>query len=216
MDTRLIRIGLPDQNRQPLDLFSAAFIWGERLDPKITLAVVPAPLTFPARWLELRAIDSSQGSIMAKRARKSSGRMASKGFPNPIDVHVGSRIRLRRTLLGISQEGLAEQIGLTFQQVQKYERGANRVSSSRLFDLAGILDVPLSYFFEEMEPGLENKTPSKLMGRPPVAVEQEQDPMAKRETMELVRAYYKIGDPAVRKRLFELTKSVAKSGTIEG
>ncbi len=75
---------------------------------------------------------------MAKRGRKSSGRMASQGFPNPIDVHVGSRIRLRRTLLGMSQERLAEAIGLTFQQVQKYEKGANRVSSSRLYDLAGI------------------------------------------------------------------------------
>ena len=67
--------------------------------------------------------------------------MASKGFPNPIDVHVGSRIRLRRTLLGMSQERLAEAIGLTFQQVQKYERGANRVGSSRLFDLSRVLDV---------------------------------------------------------------------------
>jgi transcriptional regulator with XRE-family HTH domain len=87
---------------------------------------------------------------MSKRARKSSGRMASKGFPNPIDVHVGARIRLRRTLLGISQVALAEAIGLTFQQVQKYEKGVNRVSSSRLYDLAGILDVPLAYFFDEM------------------------------------------------------------------
>ena len=69
---------------------------------------------------------------MAKRQRKSSGRMASQGFTNPIDVHVGARIRLRRTLLGISQEKLAEAIGLTFQQVQKYEKDANRVSSSRL------------------------------------------------------------------------------------
>lgn len=104
---------------------------------------------------------------MAKRARKSSGCMASKGFPIPIDVHVGNRIRLRRTLLGISQERLAEQIGLTFQQVQMYERGANRVSSSHLFDFAQILDVDLSYFFADMDPGLENKTPSKLTGRPP-------------------------------------------------
>ena len=83
---------------------------------------------------------------MAKRARKSSGRMASKGFPNPIDVHVGTRIRLRRTLLGISQAALAEAIGLTFQQVQKYEKGANRVSSSRLVDLANALDVPFLFF----------------------------------------------------------------------
>jgi transcriptional regulator with XRE-family HTH domain len=84
---------------------------------------------------------------MTKRPRKSSGRMVSKGFPNPIDVHVGSRIRLRRTLLGISQERLAEAIGLTFQQVQKYERGMNRVSSSRLVDLANALDVTIQYFF---------------------------------------------------------------------
>ena len=88
------------------------------------------------------------------RKRKSSGRMASQGSPNPIDVHVGSRIRLRRTLLGMSQERLAEAIGLTFQQVQKYEKGANRVSSSRLYDLAGILDVPLAYFFDEMSAGV--------------------------------------------------------------
>ena len=146
------------------------------------------------------------------RPRKSSGRMASKGFPNPIDVHVGSRIRLRRTLLGMSQERLAEAIGLTFQQVQKYERGANRVGSSRLFDLSRVLDVTVSYFFEDMAPGVQEKTPSKLMGLAhPPAPDYEPDPMAKRETLELVRAYYKIGDPAVRKRIFELTKSIAKS-----
>ena len=100
---------------------------------------------------------------MAKKARKSSGRMASKGFPNPIDVHVGARIRLRRTLLGISQERLAEMIGLTFQQVQKYERGANRVSSSRLLDLAQGLDVTVSYFFEDMSTGVSGQTPSALL-----------------------------------------------------
>src|SRR4029434_409913 len=93
--------------------------------------------------------ESKESRKMA-RPRKSSGRMASQGFSNPIDVHVGSRIRLRRTLLGMSQERVAEGIGLTFQQVQKYEKGANRVSSSRLYDLAGILDVPLAYFFDEM------------------------------------------------------------------
>ena len=149
---------------------------------------------------------------MAKRQRKSSGRMASKGFPNPIDVHVGSRIRLRRTLLGMSQERLAEAIGLTFQQVQKYERGANRVSSSRLYDLARILEVPLSYFFDEMSAGVSAQTPSELMraGRRPAAIDNEKDPLAKRETLEFVRAYYKITDPAVRRRLFELTKAVAK------
>jgi transcriptional regulator with XRE-family HTH domain len=151
---------------------------------------------------------------MAKRQRKSSGRMASKGFPNPIDVHVGARIRLRRTLLGLSQERLAEAIGLTFQQVQKYERGMNRVSSSRLYDLARILDVPLSYFFDEMPAAVSAQTPSELMKtkrRPDT--DQENDPMARRETLEFVRAYCKIEDPAVRKRVFELTKAVAKGGT---
>lgn len=148
---------------------------------------------------------------MAKRARKSSGRMASKGFPNPIDVHVGARIRLRRTLLGINQMKLAEAMGLTFQQVQKYESGANRVSSSRLYDAAHILDVPLSYFFEEMSAGVSAQTPSALMRtkqRP--EHDPEKDPLAKRETLEFVRAYYKIADPAVRKRVFELTKAVAR------
>src|SRR5690242_20884104 len=101
---------------------------------------------------------------LMRKPRKSSGRMASKGFPNPIDVHVGQRVRQRRTLLGMSQEKLAEAIGLTFQQVQKYERGANRVGSSRLFDLARVLDVPIAYFFEDMEANVANKSPSRLMG----------------------------------------------------
>jgi transcriptional regulator with XRE-family HTH domain len=140
--------------------------------------------------------------------------MASKGFPNPIDVHVGARLRLRRTLLGMSQESLGEAIGLTFQQVQKYEKGANRVSSSRLFDLAHILDVQLSYFFDDMGAGVSEQTPSKLMGMKNLpGFDLEKDPMAKRETLELVRAYYRIEDPAVRKRVFELTKTMAKAAT---
>ena len=150
-----------------------------------------------------------------RKPRKSSGRMASKGFPNPIDVHVGQRIRQRRTLLGMSQERLAEAIGLTFQQVQKYERGANRVGSSRLFDLARVLDVQISYFFEEMDAGVAAKSPSRLMGvseSKMQAYAAEPDPLAKRETLELVRAYYKIAEPRVRKRIFELTKALAKAG----
>src|SRR6516225_2063372 len=74
--------------------------------------------------------------------------------PSPIDVHVGSRIRLRRTLLGMSQERLGEALGLTFQQVQKYERGVNRVGASRLFDLSRVLDVPISFFFDDMPDAL--------------------------------------------------------------
>jgi transcriptional regulator with XRE-family HTH domain len=139
--------------------------------------------------------------------------MASKGFPNPIDVHVGQRIRLRRTLLGMSQERLADAIGLTFQQVQKYERGANRVGSSRLFDLARVLDVPISFFFEEMEASVAAKSPSRLMGihdsrAPSYAADPET--LMRRETLELVRAYYSIEEPGIRKRVFELTKTLGK------
>src|SRR5436309_15816317 len=81
--------------------------------------------------------------------------------PSPIDVHVGSRIRLRRTLLGMSQERLGEALGLTFQQVQKYERGVNRVGASRLFDLSRVLDVPISFFFDDMPESL-----ASTYGRP--------------------------------------------------
>src|ERR1700693_3559843 len=77
-----------------------------------------------------------------------------EGRPSPIDIHVGSRIRLRRTLLGMSQERLGEALGLTFQQVQKYERGVNRVGASRLFDLSRVLDVPISFFFDDMPDSL--------------------------------------------------------------
>ena len=143
------------------------------------------------------------------RGRKTSGRTASQGNPNPIDVHVGGRIRLRRTLLGMSQEKLGEALGLTFQQIQKYERGVNRIGASRLFDLARVLDVPVAYFFEEMSPTTSARSPSRMRGladAPPPAFEP--DPMAKRETLELVRAYYRITNARVRKRVFELTKSL--------
>jgi transcriptional regulator with XRE-family HTH domain len=126
--------------------------------------------------------------------------------PNPTDVHVGSRVRLRRTLLGMSQEKLGEAIGLTFQQVQKYERGANRVGASRLYDLSKVLDVPVSFFFEEMAPA--GSAEARSGGE---ADRQGADPMLKRETLELVRAYYKIPDQHVRRRLFDLAKALAKS-----
>jgi len=112
---------------------------------------------------------------------------------------------MRRTLLGMSQAKLGDALGLTFQQVQKYERGANRMGASRLHEISCILDVPVSFFFEEM-------TPETAAGPPGLAEEpkeMEYDPLAKRETLELVRAYYRIADPRVRKRIFELAKLVA-------
>jgi transcriptional regulator with XRE-family HTH domain len=125
-----------------------------------------------------------------------------------IDSHVGGRIRLRRTLLGLTQEKLGETLGLTFQQVQKYERGANRVSASRLFDLARILEVPVSYFFDDLPSqagGMMNRFGFAESGDRYGADET----LASRETLELVRAYYRITDPSVRKRVFELVKSMA-------
>jgi transcriptional regulator with XRE-family HTH domain len=145
-----------------------------------------------------------------KAPRKSSGRMASKGFFNPIDVHVGQRLRNRRTLLGLSQTDLGDAIGLTFQQVQKYERGANRVSGSRLFDLARVLDVPVAWFFEDIPGDVQARSPAKMMGKNLEPLEFEPDQMARRETLELVRAYYKIPSSSARRRLGELVKTIAR------
>lgn len=140
--------------------------------------------------------------------KRTTGRPPISG-PNPIDVHVGARVRLRRTLLGMSQEKLGEAIGLTFQQVQKYERGFNRISASRLFKLSQVLDVPVSFFFDDMDEATANADPTDIPETTSAA--SEKDPMAKRETLELVRAYYRIADPGVRKRVFELTKTLGKS-----
>jgi transcriptional regulator with XRE-family HTH domain len=105
-------------------------------------------------------------------------------------------------------------MGLTFQQVQKYEKGVNRVGSSRLVDLANALDVEIPYFFQEMSAAVEQQTPSMLMNAKKLPkIGDEQEPMLKRETLELVRAYYRITDPVVRKRLADLTRAVAKSAT---
>ncbi|WP_424140563.1 helix-turn-helix domain-containing protein [Roseomonas chloroacetimidivorans] len=128
---------------------------------------------------------------------------------SPIDVHVGSRVRQRRTLLGMSQEKLGEGLGLTFQQVQKYERGVNRIGASRLFDLARVLDVPISFFFDDMPESAGSRAPGSCSGLYEAQGSLEGDTLRKRETLELVRAYYRITEPAVRKRVFDLIKSLA-------
>jgi transcriptional regulator with XRE-family HTH domain len=136
--------------------------------------------------------------------------------PNPIDVHVGSRVRLRRTLLGMSQEKLGEAIGLTFQQVQKYERGANRIGASRLYDLSRVLDVPVSFFFDDMKPETAESGRQEASGSiEPTIAHYEPDPTMRRETLELVRAYYRIPDAQIRRRLFDLTKAIANACATE-
>jgi transcriptional regulator with XRE-family HTH domain len=126
--------------------------------------------------------------------------------PDPVDIHVGARLRQRRALRGLSQEKLAEAVGLTFQQIQKYERGVNRVGASRLHQFGRVLEVPVSYFFDEM-PGAAAHAPAAGFAeeKPGFA----HDPMARRETLELVRAYYRIGDEKVRRRIFDLVKAIA-------
>ncbi len=131
--------------------------------------------------------------------------------PRPVDAHVGARIRLRRTMLGMSQEKLAEALGLTFQQVQKYEHGANRVGSSRLYELSKILDVPIQFFFDEMPADIAATARGGGGHSKKAVLDYEPDTLAKRETLELVRAYYKIRHPKVRKKVFDLAKALAKS-----
>jgi transcriptional regulator with XRE-family HTH domain len=117
--------------------------------------------------------------------------------------------------MGMSQERLGEALGLTFQQVQKYERGVNRIGASRLFDLARVLDVPIGFFFDDMPDsvgGAAGGLPRRTSGGGFADAQDafEDDALHRRETLELVRAYYRITDPAVRKRVFDLIKSLTR------
>ncbi len=135
------------------------------------------------------------------------------GKPRPVDIHVGARVRLRRTLLGMTQTGLGDAIGLTFQQVQKYERGTNRISASRLFELARVFDVSVEYFFEDMPPEVAaSSQAAKGRGKAKKLPSYEPNPMTTRETLEFVRAYYKIEGANARKRVYELIKVLGAAG----
>ncbi len=132
-------------------------------------------------------------------AKSKSRRGRGRGI-GPIDVHVGARVRVRRMLLGMSQTTLGDALGMSFQQVQKYEKGTNRISASRLFDLCRVLDMPIQFFFDDMPAAVAASSPAtKRRGRVKEPPSYESNPMATRETLELVRTYYKISDPQVRK-----------------
>jgi transcriptional regulator with XRE-family HTH domain len=114
----------------------------------------------------------------------------------------------------MSQEKLGNAVGLTFQQIQKYERGANRIGASRLFDMARALDVPVQFFFDEMPTDPATETYRPIAGEAPDGGETpEPDPLARRETLELVRVYYRISNPNVRRKLFDLAKAMANLST---
>ena len=127
---------------------------------------------------------------------------------HPVDAHVGWRVRRRRVLLGMSQEKLGEAIDLSFQQVQKYERGTNRIGASRLYQISQVLDIPVSHFFDDLPVDVTTGQPVSLAeDRGPAS---QGDPLVKRETLELVRAYYRITNAHMRKRIFELVKAVGE------
>lgn len=135
-----------------------------------------------------------------------------KRNPNPIDVHVGSRVRMRRMLIGMSQERLGEQLGLTFQQVQKYEKGSNRVSASRLYQMAKILGVPVQYFFEDLpqesagglEPGF-----AESAGEPVIM-----NFLTSSEGLQLNKAFTQIKDATVRRKVVELVRAISGEAAI--
>lgn len=127
-----------------------------------------------------------------------------KKTPNPVDVHVGSRLRLRRTTLGMSQEKLGEHLGITFQQIQKYEKGTNRIGASRLQKISEVLSIPVSYLFDGIEPppsshGALNEPSSEFVHDGPPSS----------ETLQLTRAFQRITDPMVRRRVLDLVRALS-------
>ncbi|MEX6508850.1 helix-turn-helix domain-containing protein [Jiella sp. M17.18] len=128
-----------------------------------------------------------------------------KKKPNPIDIHVGSRVRLRRTMLGMSQEKLGESLGITFQQVQKYEKGSNRIGASRLQRISEVLSVPVSFFFEDA-PGSEAPRSGGLQES---GTDYVVDFLSSAEGLQLNRAFVKISDPKVRRRVIDLVRTLA-------
>ncbi|MFA5948843.1 MAG: helix-turn-helix transcriptional regulator [Hyphomicrobium sp.] len=127
--------------------------------------------------------------------------------PNPIDAHVGTRVRLRRMLLGMSQEKLGEHLGLTFQQVQKYEKGVNRIGASRLFDLSRVLGVPVQFFYDEAPPGLVDTLMAPGFAERP-AETYVVEFLSTREGLELNKAFVRISDARVRRSIVELVRTL--------
>jgi transcriptional regulator with XRE-family HTH domain len=131
--------------------------------------------------------------------------MANKKQPNPIDIHVGSRVRLRRMMLSMSQEKLGEHLGITFQQIQKYEKGTNRIGASRLQHIARVLTVPVAFFFEDA-PG----TPGEIgtgMAEPQTTYVV--DFLSSSEGIQLNKAFLRIKDAKLRRRLIDLVRALA-------
>jgi transcriptional regulator with XRE-family HTH domain len=148
----------------------------------------------------MQTIDTTPPGGASTRAE-----MANKKQPNPIDTHVGSRVRLRRMMLGMSQEKLGEHLGITFQQIQKYEKGTNRIGASRLQHIATVLQVPVAFFFEDA-PSTPNEAPGLAEARPAHYVT---DFLSSSEGIQLNKAFIRIKDAKLRRRIIDLVRAVA-------
>ena len=135
--------------------------------------------------------------------------------PNPIDIHVGSRVRLRRMLLSMSQEKLGDQMGLTFQQIQKYEKGTNRIGASRLYNIAQILEVPVQFFFDDAPLAAGQSEGVSGMSEPKME-NFLYEFISTRDGLELIRAFVSIRDPKVRKRVVDLVRTLSNEDEASG
>lgn len=146
-----------------------------------------------------------ENNVPSTPAAEKKSPMANKKQPNPIDIHVGSRVRLRRMMLGMSQEKLGEHLGITFQQIQKYEKGTNRIGASRLQHIARVLTVPVSFFFEDApgqvpeQAGLAEREPASFVV----------DFLSSAEGIQLNKAFVRIKDPKLRRRIIDLVRALA-------
>ena len=149
--------------------------------------------------------------------RKKSIRGRVDGEPNPVDVHVGNRVRIYRTLKGLSQEKLGEALGLTFQQVQKYEKGLNRIGASRLWDISQVLETPIALFYAGITEETESLSPRHIQATEEsfdgklsqITTQFDDDPLNRKESLDLMRAYYRISDRNLAHKLFDLIKTLA-------
>ena len=163
--------------------------------------------------VQIKTKTKEKAAPVARNSRRSS---VDGDEPNPVDVFVGQKLKARRTLIGMTQEKLAEATGITFQQVQKYEKGRNRLSASRIFQFSRVLNIPVAYFFEGF---FSSDTLIGLQGRfadneqEPFEAETEasDDVMLQKETIDLVRTYYTITDEKLRKDFLKMLKQMAKN-----
>ncbi|MBR1756644.1 MAG: helix-turn-helix transcriptional regulator [Alphaproteobacteria bacterium] len=135
----------------------------------------------------------------------------SDSIPNPIDIHVGKRVKLWRNILHITQKELGEMLGLAFQQIQKYEKGDNRISASRLWDISKVLGVPVGFFYEEIDDETDAQSPRPKNDDEEYLRELTNDPMQREETLKLVRAYYKIHNRTLAKNILNVIETASKS-----